>query len=156
MARSGPLLSHSVTPPQRGRCLSVPRRSPFTGADRAHADWLRARRLPAGLADAVGPLFAGPASGRSGDRRGIRRIRASDRLSAGRQPLWPQPLVFGPTPPLPASPQGRLVLLGASPVTSGSDPRRGAVRLPHFVPGRLFHPPPFLRPPPQYPPASPT
>ena len=64
-------------------------RSPAT--DRAHADRLRARRLPAGLADAVGPLFAGSASGRPGDRRGIRRIRASDRLSAGRQSLWPQP-----------------------------------------------------------------
>ncbi len=59
--------------------------------DRAHADRLRARRLSAGLADAVGSLFAGSASGRPGDRRGLRRIRAADRLSAGRQSLWPQP-----------------------------------------------------------------
>jgi CHC2 zinc finger len=53
------------------------------------ADWLRARRLPAKLADAVGPLFAGSASGRPDDHSGIRRIRAAYRFSAGRQSLWP-------------------------------------------------------------------
>ena len=58
----GKFLSHAVTPPQRGGCLSVPTRSPLAGTDRAHADRLRARRLSAGLADAVGPLFAGSAS----------------------------------------------------------------------------------------------
>ena len=66
VARSCTLLSRAVTPPQRGGCLSVPTWSPFLGDDRAHADRLRTRRLPARLADAVGPLFAGSASGRSG------------------------------------------------------------------------------------------
>ena len=69
VARSRTFLSHAVTPPQRGGCLSVPTRSPLAGTDRAHADRLRARRLPARLADAVGLLVAGSASGRPGDRR---------------------------------------------------------------------------------------
>src|ERR1039457_4179872 len=55
VARSGTLLSHAVTPPQRSVCLSVPTRSPFLGANRAHANRLRPRRLPARLADTVGP-----------------------------------------------------------------------------------------------------
>src|ERR1017187_2321558 len=63
VAGSRTFLWHSVTPPQRGVCLSVPARGPLPGADRAHADRLRARRLPAGLADAVGSLFAGSARG---------------------------------------------------------------------------------------------
>ena len=70
-------LSHSVTPPQRGGCLSVPTRNPLAGTDRAHADRLRARRLPARLADAVGLPSPGSASGRPGDRRWLRRLRAS-------------------------------------------------------------------------------
>src|ERR1035441_489751 len=71
VARSGALLSHSVTPPQRSVCLSIPTRSPFLGADRTHADRLRSWWLPAGLANAVGSLFAGSASGwpRSEERR---------------------------------------------------------------------------------------
>ena len=117
VARSRTFLSHSVTPPQRGGCLSVPTRNPLAGTDRAHADRLRARRLPAGLADAVGSLFAGSASGRPGDRRGLRRIRASHRLSAGRQPLWPQPFGCGAASPVLAGRQGRLVCMGASPIT---------------------------------------
>src|SRR5450759_4704474 len=137
VARCRTFLSHSVTPPQRGGCLSVPTRSPLPGVARSHADRLRARRLPAGLADAVGPLFAGPASGRSGDRRGIRRIRASDRLSAGGQSLWPQPFGFGAASSLFAGLQGRLVLLEASPILSGSDSRRGPVRLRRVVAGRF-------------------
>src|SRR5207302_9309636 len=88
-ARSRTFLSHSVTPPQRGSCLSVPTWSPFLADDRAHADRLRTRRLPARLVDAVGSLFTGFASGRSGARSGIRRLRAAYRLSAGRQSLWP-------------------------------------------------------------------
>src|SRR5438105_4299702 len=87
VARSGALLSHSVTPLRRSGCLSVPTRSPFLDADRTHADRLRPWRLPAGVADAVGPPVAGSAGGRPGDRHGIRLIRASDRLSAGRQSL---------------------------------------------------------------------
>src|ERR1700681_1984435 len=47
-------LSHAVTPSQRGGCLSVPTRSPLPGVDRTYAGRLRARQLPAGLADAVG------------------------------------------------------------------------------------------------------
>ncbi len=100
VARSRTFLSHSVTPPQRGGCLSVPTRSPLLDDDRAHADRLRTWRLPARLADAVGPLLAGSASGRSGNRRGIRRLRASHRLSAGRQSLWPQPLGRGTAAPV--------------------------------------------------------
>src|ERR1035441_3029510 len=100
VARSRTFLSPSVTPPQRGVCLSVPAWSPFLGDDRAHADRLRTRRLPARLADAVGPLFAGYASDRSGDRRRLRLIRASDRLPVGRQSLWPQPFDFGATSPI--------------------------------------------------------
>src|SRR5215471_7725655 len=67
VARRGRFLSHSVTPPQRGGGLSLPTRSPLRGADRTHADRLRPRRLLAGLANAVGLLFANPASGRPGD-----------------------------------------------------------------------------------------
>ena len=69
VARSRTFLSHAVTPPRRGGCLSVPTRNPLAGTDRAHADRLRARRLPARLADAVGLPSAGSASSRPGDRR---------------------------------------------------------------------------------------
>src|ERR1019366_658081 len=100
VARSRTFLSHSATPPQRGGCLSVPTWSPFLADDRAHADRLRTRRLPARLADAVGSLFAGPASSRSGARSGIRRLRAAYRLSAGRQSLWPQPVGCGTAAPV--------------------------------------------------------
>src|ERR1035438_426285 len=86
-AGSGAFLSPAVAPPRRGGCLSRPTRTPLAGTDRTHADRLRARRLPARLADAVGPLFAGFASGRPGDRRGLRRIRAPDCLSVGGQPI---------------------------------------------------------------------
>src|SRR3989442_7937635 len=89
IAGSRTFLSHSVTPPQRGGCLSAPTRNPLAGADRKHADRLRAPRLPAGLADAVWSLFAGSASGRLGGRRRVRRILPSDRLSVGRQSLLP-------------------------------------------------------------------
>src|ERR1039457_6699584 len=44
VARSGTLLSHSVTSPQRSVCLSVPTWSPFLDADRAHADGLDRKR----------------------------------------------------------------------------------------------------------------
>ena len=99
VARSVTFLSRPVTPPQRGGCLSVPTWSPLPGVDRAYADRLRARRLPARLADAVGPFFAGSARGRPGDQHGLRRLRASDRLSAGRQSLWPQPFGVGTASP---------------------------------------------------------
>src|SRR5882672_5386134 len=99
IAGSRTFLSHSVTPPQRGGCLSLPTRNPLPGADRAHGDRLRARWLSAGLADAVGSLFAGSARGRPRDRRGLRRIRTADRLSVGRQPLWPQPFARGTSAP---------------------------------------------------------
>src|SRR5437763_1752435 len=100
IAGSRTFLSHSVTPPQRGGCLSLPTRNPFPGADRAHGDRLRARWLSAGVADAVGSLFTGSASGRPGDQRGLRRLRTADRLSVGRQPLWPQPFTCGAAAPL--------------------------------------------------------
>src|ERR1017187_4310036 len=137
VAGSRTFLSHSVTPPRRGGCLSAPTRNPLPGADRAHADRLRARRLPAGLADAVGSLFAGSATGRPGERPGVRRLRASDRLSVGRQPLWPQPFACGAASPLFAGLQGRLVRMEASPILSGSDSGRGPVRLRRAVGGRL-------------------
>src|ERR1039457_1932960 len=54
VAGSRTFLWHAVTPPQRGGCLSVPARNPFTGVARSHADRVCSRRLPAGLADAVG------------------------------------------------------------------------------------------------------
>src|ERR1019366_904875 len=133
----GTFLSHSVTPSQRGGCLSVPTRSPLPGADRAHADRLRTRRLPTGLADTVRPLFAGSASSRPGGRRGLRLVRASHRLSAGRQSLWPQRFACGAASPLFAGLQGRLVRMEASPILSGSDSRRRAVRLRRALGGRL-------------------
>src|ERR1017187_9901478 len=89
VARSRTFLWHSATPPQRGVCLFVPTWSPFLGDDRAHADRLRTRRLPARLADSVGPLFAGSASGWSGARSRIRRLRASYLLPAERKSLGP-------------------------------------------------------------------
>ena len=52
---------------------------------------------------------------------GLRRIRTSHRLSAGRQPLWPQPFACGASASLLAGRQGRLVRMGASPALSGSD-----------------------------------
>ncbi len=58
LARSHRFLSHAVTPPQRGGCLPASTRSPLAGTDRAHANWLRARRLLATLADAVGLLLS--------------------------------------------------------------------------------------------------
>ena len=79
----------------RGGCLSAPTRTPLAGTDRAHAHRLRAGRLPARLADAVGLPAPGSASSRFGYRRGIRHLHASHRLSAGRQSLWPQPLGGG-------------------------------------------------------------
>src|ERR1035437_3664199 len=104
-------------------------RGPLPSADRAHADRLRAWWLPAGLADTVGPLFAGSARGRPGDRRGVRRIRTSNRLSVGRQSVWPQPLGRSATSPVSAGREGRLVLMGSCPILPGSNSRRGPVRL---------------------------
>src|SRR5579864_1694549 len=138
VARGRTFLSHSVTPPWRGVRLSVPTRSPFIGNDRAHADRLRTRRLPARLADAVGSLIAGSASGRSGDRSGIRRIRPAHRLSAGGQSLWPQPFGCRPVTPVLAGRQRWLVRLGASPTVSGSDSRRGTVRLRRALGSRIL------------------
>jgi hypothetical protein len=52
-------LSHAATPPRRGHCLSASTRNPLAGTDRAHADRLRARRLPAGWLTQLGyPLQA--------------------------------------------------------------------------------------------------
>src|SRR5215469_3851254 len=123
VAGSCTFLSHSVTPPQRSGCLSVPTRNPLVGTDRAHADRLCAWRLSARLVDTVGLLFADPASGRPGDRRGLRRIRASYRLSPGKQSLRPQPFGLGASSPVFAGRQGRLVLMDASSILSGSDSR---------------------------------
>src|SRR5450755_2731754 len=100
VAGNGSFLSHAVTPSQRGGYLSVPARSPLPGTAPTHADRLRAWRLPARLADAVGPLFAGSARCRPGDRRGLRRIRAADRYSAGGQSLWPQHFGCGAASPI--------------------------------------------------------
>ena len=77
------------------------------------------------------------AASRSGDCRRLRRLHASHRLSAGRQPLWPQPVGFGATSSFLAGRQGWLVCVGASPAISGSDSRRGTVRLRRVVAGRF-------------------
>src|SRR5437016_1659991 len=98
--------------------LSASTRSPLAGTDRTHADRLRARRLLAGLADAVGLPTGSFASGRSGDRRGLRRIRASYRFPIGGQSLWPEPFGFGSAAPVSAGRKGRLVRLGSSPAAS--------------------------------------
>ena len=58
------------------RCLSAPTRTPLAGTDRAHADRLRAWRLPARLADAVGLPAPGSASSRAGHRRRLRHLHA--------------------------------------------------------------------------------
>jgi hypothetical protein len=79
-----PCLGLDCDPPYSavgGDCLSAPTRSPLAGSDRAHADRLRTRRLPARLADAVGLPVLGPASSRVGHRRRVRRFRAPYRLS---------------------------------------------------------------------------
>jgi hypothetical protein len=75
--------------------------------------WLKTAGLPA------------PArtSSRSGHCPRLRRIHASDRLSAGRQSLWPQPVGFGATSPLFAGRQGWFVLLGAGPKMFGGNSR---------------------------------
>ena len=65
------------------------RESPLGGTDRAHADWLRARRLLERLVDAVGLPVPDFASNRFGNRIWVRRLHASHRLPAGREPLWP-------------------------------------------------------------------
>src|SRR5260370_2918258 len=49
-AGSREFLSHAVTSSRRGGRLSAATRSPLAGADRAHADRLCARRLPARFA----------------------------------------------------------------------------------------------------------
>src|ERR1700730_6066719 len=146
MAWLGPVVAPSrrfllpaVTPSRRGDCLSEPTRSPLAGSDRAHADRLRAWRwLSSALAETVGLPAPGRASSRSGHCRRLRRIHASDRLSAGRQSLWPQPVGFGAASPLLARRQRWPVLLGAGPAIPGSDSRGGPVRLSRIVAGRFF------------------
>src|SRR5208282_1261789 len=134
-ARSRQFLSHAVTPSRRGGCLSAPPRTPLAGTDRAHAHRLRAWRLSARLADTVGLYAPQSASSRFGLRRGIRHLHASHRFPAGRQPLWPQFVSNGATAPIFARGQGRTVFVGASPASSGSDSRRGSVRLRRAVAG---------------------
>ena len=60
------------------------------------------------------------------------------RLSAGRQPLWPQSLGFGAASPLSARYQGQLVWLGAGPAIRRRDSRRGPLRLRRVMASR-FH-----------------
>ena len=54
-----------------------------------------------------------------------------------RQPLWPQSIGHGAAPSFLARRQGRFVRVGASPSVSGSDSRRGPVRLCRSVAGRF-------------------
>src|SRR5260370_18170225 len=77
VAGGGTFLSNPVASPQRGGCLSAPTRNPLAGADRTHADRLPPRRLPAGLADADGSLFASSSSGPFGVPRRIRPLPSS-------------------------------------------------------------------------------
>src|SRR5436305_13837925 len=65
-ARSCAFLWHSVRAAPRGGGLSPATGNPFAGTDRTHADRLRARRLLAGVVDAVGLPVAGSVSGRPG------------------------------------------------------------------------------------------
>ena len=97
VARSRTFLSHAVTPPSARRlpiCYQRGIRSPEL------IEHMRIGYAPGGCLRGwltqLGYPLAGSASGRPGDRRGIRRIRASDRLPAGRQPLWPQPFAAAP------------------------------------------------------------
>src|SRR5260370_36299915 len=67
VAGGGTFLSNPVASPQRGGCLSAPTRNPLAGADRTHADRLRAPPPPARVAGGEwAPLFCS-ASGRFGD-----------------------------------------------------------------------------------------
>src|ERR1700735_2576412 len=68
-------------------------------------------------------------SSRSGLRRGIRHLQASHRFSAGRQPLWPQSVSNGAAATGCCQGTGWAVFVGASSAISGSDSRRGSVRL---------------------------
>src|SRR6202034_650860 len=97
------------------------------GTDRAHADGLRARRLPAKLAAAVRLPAPRPASSRFGYGCWLRRIHPSDRVSAGGQSLRPQHLDIGVASPVLAGRQGWFVFVAAGPTLSGGDSRRGAV-----------------------------
>src|SRR5579864_2854319 len=137
VARGRGLLSHAATPPRRGNRLPAPTWSSLPGADRAYANRLRARRLPARLAVAVGLPAPDVASSRFGNRLRIRRLYASCRVSARGQPLWPQPVCRGAASPFLTGSQGWLVLVGASPSVSGGHSRRRAVRLCRVVAGRL-------------------
>src|SRR5450631_2750216 len=70
-ARGGEFLPRALAPPRRGDCLSAAARTPLAGIDRAHAHRLRAWRLPAGLAPAVGLSVLGLAPSRPGQRCGL-------------------------------------------------------------------------------------
>ena len=137
VARSRTFLSHSVTSPQRGSCLSAPTRNPLAGTDRAHADRLRARRLPARLADAVGlPVEA---------------LRQAGLVTGGGYDAYVHRIVF----PLEGNLYGRSLSASAPPHrflpgakgglyaweqvrrSSGSDSGRGSVRLRRAVAGRI-------------------
>src|SRR5262249_2123711 len=89
IAGSHRVLSCAATPPLRGGRLSVSTRNPVIRTDRAHADRLRARRLPTRLADATGLPLPGITRSRTGHRRRLRHLHAPRGVSAGRQPLWP-------------------------------------------------------------------
>jgi hypothetical protein len=108
-AGSREFLSPAVTPSRRGGRLSAATRSPLAGADRAHADRLCARRLPARLADAVGLPTVCFASSRLGHDPWIRHLHTAHRLPVGRQSLWTQPLGFGATSSVLAGHKRRLV-----------------------------------------------
>jgi hypothetical protein len=137
-AGSREFLSHAVTPPRRGGCLSAATRNPLAGTNRAHAHRLRAWwQLSATLADTVGLSVPGSASSRFGHRHRVRRLQVSHRLPAGRQSLWPQPLGFGAASSVFAGGQRRTVFMGASAAMPGSDSRRGSIRLRCVVAGRF-------------------
>jgi hypothetical protein len=112
-------------------------RSPFAGTDRAHADRLRARRLLARLADTVGLSGPGSAASRSGDCLWLRYLQASRGGSAGREPVWPQPVCGGTSSSFLAGCQGWLVRMGPSAAISRSDSGRGSVRLRYEMLRRL-------------------
>jgi hypothetical protein len=84
-----------------------------------------------GIANHSTPSFAAgavkPPLKRKQDCHQLRRLRASHRLSVGRQSLQPQYIRCGAAASLPAGLQGWLVCMGTGPAISGSHSRRRSV-----------------------------
>src|ERR1700723_1955425 len=127
---------------------------------------LHGDRKPSFLVDANKDLFYCYGCGRGGDvirfAELYHRVKFPQAVAllrqwrAGRQSLWPQPLALGAASPVLAGREGRPVLMGARPTLSGSDPRRGTVRLRRGVAGGVSKCPLLAGSPSQSAPVSPT